>query len=146
MPQLSRAVFGAMAVGFFGFGISLTLFVLALRYLGAARTSAYFSAAPFIGTAFAIVLQHEPITAQLLAAAALMICGLWLHLSEHHEHQHTHEPLDHTHSHRHDLHHQHSHEIAWDGAEPHTHTHHHLKIMHSHPHYPDTHHQHVHRR
>jgi drug/metabolite transporter (DMT)-like permease len=145
LPALSLEVFGAMLVGVLGFGVSLSLFLVALRHLGAARTSAYFSAGPFIGVTFAIVVQHEPITAQLLVAAALIVCGLWLHWSEHHEHQHTHEPLDHTHSHTHDLHHQHSHDIAWDGMEPHTHAHRHSLISHQHPHYPDSHHQHAHR-
>src|SRR5215469_7125329 len=45
----------AMAVGFVGYGVSLVLFVLALRGLGSARTGAYFSTAPFVGAAIAIV-------------------------------------------------------------------------------------------
>ena len=41
----------ALVVGFFAYGISLTLFVLALRHLGTARAGAYFSTAPFVGAA-----------------------------------------------------------------------------------------------
>jgi hypothetical protein len=46
------------------------------------------------------------------AAAAPMVFGLWLHLSEPHEHEHTHRPLAHAHSHRHDEHHRHQHDFA----------------------------------
>ena len=52
----------ALIVGFFGIGVSLVLFVLALRHLGAARTGAYFSLAPFIGAVLAIGLLYEPLT------------------------------------------------------------------------------------
>ena len=45
----AAAIGGAAVVGFFGYGVSLVLFVLGLRHLGAARTGAYFSTAPFIG-------------------------------------------------------------------------------------------------
>jgi drug/metabolite transporter (DMT)-like permease len=46
----------AGAVGFLGYGVSLALFVLGLRYLGSARTGAYFSLAPFIGAALSVLL------------------------------------------------------------------------------------------
>jgi len=68
-------------VGFLGYGVSLALFVVALRDLGTARTGAYFSTAPFIGSAVAVVVLRDPITAQLLAAGALMAFGVWLHLT-----------------------------------------------------------------
>jgi drug/metabolite transporter (DMT)-like permease len=135
---------GAMMVGLAGYGISLVLFVLALRGLGSARTGAYFSTAPFIGAAIAILALHEPAVAAFWIAAALMAGGVWLHLTERHEHEHTHEPLSHSHPHRHDAHHQHPHEFPWDGSEPHTHEHRHTPLTHSHPHYPDVHHRHGH--
>lgn len=134
----------AMAVGLLGYGVSLVLFVLALRGLGAARTGAYFSTAPFLGALVAIVLLGEPLTGTLGLAGALMALGVWLHLSERHEHTHTHEPLEHTHAHRHDAHHQHPHDFAWDGREPHVHRHVHTALTHKHPHYPDIHHRHGH--
>jgi drug/metabolite transporter (DMT)-like permease len=56
-------------VGFLGYGVSLALFVVALRELGTARTGAYFSTAPFIGSATAVIVLGEPVTAQLLVAA-----------------------------------------------------------------------------
>lgn len=60
--------FAAMALGLVGYGLSLVLFIIALRGLGTARTSAYFSTAPFIGAAFAVLLLHEPSSWPLWAA------------------------------------------------------------------------------
>ena len=135
----------AMAVGLLGYGISLVLFVLALRGLGAARTGAYFSTAPFMGAAIAILAFGEHPSAAFWVAAVLMGAGVWLHLQERHEHVHTHLPVAHAHRHVHDDHHPHTHDFDWDGREPHTHEHAHTLLTHSHPHYPDiTHHQHEH--
>jgi drug/metabolite transporter (DMT)-like permease len=134
----------AMVVGLLGYGISLVLFVLALRGLGSARTGAYFSTAPFIGAAIAILAFGEHASWMFWLAALLMGAGVWLHLTERHEHLHTHEPITHTHRHVHDEHHQHAHDFEWDGREPHTHEHAHAPLTHSHPHYPDIHHQHRH--
>jgi drug/metabolite transporter (DMT)-like permease len=138
------AISAAAALGLAGYGISLTLFVLALRDLGAARTGAYFSIAPFFGAALAIALNGEPVTWQLVVAGALMALGVWLHVSERHSHLHAHEPQEHTHAHRHDEHHRHEHDFEWDGREPHTHAHVHGPLVHSHRHYPDLHHRHPH--
>ena len=138
------AIGEAMAVGLFGYGISLVLFVLALRGLGSARTGAYFSTAPFLGAAIAILAFGDHASWMFWLAAALMGAGVWLHLTERHEHLHTHEAIAHTHRHVHDAHHQHVHDFDWDGREPHTHPHTHEPLTHSHPHYPDIHHQHRH--
>jgi len=134
----------AMLIGFLGYGVSLVLFVLALRGLGTARTGAYFSTAPFIGAAVAILVFGEHASLAFWLSAALMALGVWLHLTERHEHLHTHEALFHTHRHVHDEHHQHDHDFDWDGTEPHTHPHQHEPITHTHPHYPDIHHRHRH--
>jgi drug/metabolite transporter (DMT)-like permease len=142
-PSLPQII-GAATVGFFGYGLSLVLFVLALRQLGTARTSAYFSTAPFIGTVLAIFLLGEPVTLQLVLATVLMVVGVYLHLSEKHQHQHTHEALEHEHRHTHDGHHRHTHGPDDPADEPHVHWHHHEPMMHKHPHYPDIHHRHDH--
>jgi len=134
----------SMGIGLAGYGASLVLFVLALRGLGSARTGAYFSTAPFIGAAIAIVGFGDSTSTVFWLAAALMGAGVWLHLTERHEHMHTHEPLLHSHSHIHDEHHRHHHSFPWDGTKPHAHQHLHEPITHSHPHYPDIHHQHRH--
>jgi drug/metabolite transporter (DMT)-like permease len=143
LPSFSET--GSAAVlGFFGYGVSLVLFVFGLRYLGTARTGAYFSTAPFIGAVLAVVLLHEPLTLKLLIAGALMALGLYLHLTEAHAHEHNHEALDHEHRHVHDEHHQHQHGPDDPVGEPHSHWHRHEPLRHKHPHYPDLHHRHGH--
>jgi drug/metabolite transporter (DMT)-like permease len=143
LPSAGQLV-GALLVGFMGYGVSLVLYVLAMRELGTARTGAYFSLAPFVGALAGLVLFKEPITPLLLAAALLMSIGIRLHLTERHEHEHVHEPLRHTHRHQHDAHHQHVHGPQDPLGEPHVHEHEHPHLMHRHPHFPDIHHRHEH--
>ncbi len=135
-----------LVVGFCGYGLSLVLFVVALRELGTARTSAYFSIAPFIGAGLSIILWREPVSILFAMAALCMAAGLFLHFTERHEHSHMHEPLEHTHSHVHDEHHQHRNAPDDQPGEPHTHAHAHQPLEHSHRHYPDIHHRHGHTR
>ncbi|MGH7015181.1 MAG: EamA family transporter [Stellaceae bacterium] len=129
-------VAAAGIVGFLGYGVSLCLFMVALRELGAARTMAYFSVAPFVGAALAIVGFGEPVTSAFLAAAALMAAGGVLHLTERHEHEHVHEPMEHEHWHWHDENHQHAYGPDDPPGEPHNHRHAHARLVHSHPQYP----------
>lgn len=130
-------------IGLFGYGISLALFIVALRDLGTARTAAYFSVAPFFGAALALLLIAEAPGVVFWVAAALMALGVWLHISERHGHAHVHDPMAHEHEHVHDEHHRHEH-ASWDGKEPHSHPHRHGALSHSHPHHPDLHHRHRH--
>jgi drug/metabolite transporter (DMT)-like permease len=134
----------AAVTGFFAYGVSLVLFVLALRNLGTARTAAYFSTAPFIGAALAVGLFAEPITGRLVGAGVLMGIGLYLHLREQHVHEHSHHEMEHEHRHVHDEHHQHSHGPSDPPGEPHSHRHRHQPLTHRHPHFPDLHHRHGH--
>ena len=143
MPGIGTAA-QAASVGFLGYGLSLVLFVLALRHLGAARTGAYFAVAPFFGGLLSLLFLGDAVTPQWLIAGALMAVGLWLHLSERHEHRHAHEAIDHAHAHLHDLHHRHAHDFEWDGTEPHIHPHRHDALVHRHAHFPDIHHRHRH--
>jgi hypothetical protein len=143
LPGLTT-IAAAAGVGFFGYGISLVLFVLGLRYLGAARTGAYFSTAPFIGAALALPLFGETLTVSLIGAAVLMGIGVYLHLAEAHDREHLHGPLEHEHRHMHDIHHQHGHALGDPAGEPHSHWHRHPRVVHEHPHYPDLHHSHEH--
>jgi len=140
-PELMLA---AGAIGFLGYGVSLALFVLALRSLGAARTGAYFSTAPFVGAVLALSLFAEPVTVRLVVAALLMGLGVYLHLTERHEHEHDHEPMTHEHAHVHDAHHQHAHSAEDPPGEPHVHVHRHGRLVHRHAHVPDLHHRHGH--
>lgn len=134
----------AAAVGFLGYGVSLALFVYALRTLGTARAGAHFSVAPLFGVLLSFVLWPAVPGPAFWIAAALMAAGVWLHVRERHEHEHTHEPLEHTHAHRHDEHHRHVHAPGEAIVEPHTHAHRHERLTHKHPHYPDIHHRHEH--
>jgi drug/metabolite transporter (DMT)-like permease len=142
-PAVGTAVI-AMTVGFAGYGLSLVLFVIALRELGAARTGAYFSTAPFAGVILAIAVLGEPAAGGFWLAGLLMAAGVWLHVTEQHVHTHTHEPMNHTHAHSHDEHHRHGHEFDWHGHGPHTHRHEHARLTHRHSHFPDIHHRHEH--
>ncbi len=138
------ALVAAGTVGWLAYGVSLALFVVGLRHLGAARTGAYFSVAPFVGAVVALPLLGEAITLPLAVAGGLMAFGVWLHLTERHEHWHTHEPLVHTHEHEHDEHHQHSHDFPVAPGTRHAHEHRHEPLTHIHPHFPDAHHRHSH--
>lgn len=134
----------AVVVGFAGYGVSLVLFVFALRHIGTARTGAYFSLAPFFGGLVAVLVLREPVTVQIVAAGSLMALGVWLHLTERHEHEHGHKEMAHEHRHVHDKHHQHSHDGTEPPGEPHSHRHVHAHLRHSHAHFPDIHHRHEH--
>lgn len=144
LPTLSDIVTVGI-VGFLGYGVSLALFVTALRNLGTARTGAYFSLAPFVGAVLGIAFLEEPLSWTLVAAGALMAVGLFLHLAERHSHEHMHEPIDHEHGHVHDDHHRHEHTTCVATEGQHAHRHRHVPLVHRHPHYPDLHHRHRHR-
>ncbi len=102
-------VAAAMLVGLAAYGISLVLYIIALRHLGTARAGAYFSVAPFFGAALAVLLG-DALSVPLLVAGLLMALGVWLHLTERHEHEHTHaDGTTHTHAHYPDSEHRHEH-------------------------------------
>ena len=134
--QTLPAVVFSGVLGLLSYGVSLVCFVLALRQLGAARTGAYFSTAPFLGAALSLAIMGEAPTPAFWIAAALMAFGAWLHLTERHQHRHRHEPLEHEHRHEHGP--------NDPPGEPHSHWHRHEPLEHSHPHYPDLHHRHKH--
>lgn len=142
-PPLGALAFAGV-VGFAGYGISLVLFVAALRRIGSARTGAYFSLAPFLGVIIAVIVLREAVTGQLVAAGGLMAVGIWLHLTERHGHEHEHEEMAHEHRHVHAEHHEHAHDAGQPSEEPHSHPHVHIELRHSHLHFPDVHHRHGH--
>ena len=141
-PSLSLILL-AMLLGAFSYGISIVLFIIAMRHLGAARTSAFFGTAPFIGSIISIIVFGEIPALQFYISLPLMIAGAVLILRERHHHRHTHELIEHDHKHEHDdLHHGHLHENGFTGE--HTHMHIHTQIEHEHAHMPDIHHRHSH--
>jgi drug/metabolite transporter (DMT)-like permease len=133
----------SLALGAVSYGTSLVLFILAMRSLGAARTSGYFALAPFLGALLSVILLPEPVSAPLAGSGLLLASGVWLLFRERHSHVHTHEAGVHTHRHVHDEHHRHAHE-GWEGPEPHTHAHATGPLEHGHPHVHDEHHRHPH--
>jgi drug/metabolite transporter (DMT)-like permease len=142
LPPLPAAVILA-ACGATGYGLSLRLYLLAQRAIGAGRTGSVFAVAPFLGAALAVAFGGRAATTWTLVAAALFAAGVVLHLTERHGHVHTHEPVAHDHVHRHDEgHHDHVHDPPFTGE--HAHPHHHARLVHAHDHAPDLHHAHEH--
>ena len=137
-------VAGAALIGFFGYGVSLVCYILALRHVGTARTGAYFATAPFVGAGIAAAMGSVTASPQFFVSTVLMIGGVWLHLTEHHSHEHAHEAIQHEHAHVHDEHHQHAHAADDPAGDPHVHQHRHEPIVHEHAHFPDIHHHHGH--
>ena len=134
---------GALAVGAMSYGLSLVLFVEALRRIGSARTSTFFAVGPFIGSCLSVAMLGERPPPSFGLAALLMAGGVIVLYREKHRHLHTHEEITHNHAHIHDAHHTHPHESA-DTGKQHTHTHVHEAVTHIHGHWPDIHHRHGH--
>ena len=146
LPGLG-AVGLALLVGAISYGLSIQLFILALRGLGAARTGALFGLAPFVGTGLSLLFLGDRPQVLFWAALPVMLLGAWLMLTENHQHYHVHEALEHTHAHSHpDEHHVHEHPLdeypLVNGK--HAHAHRHAETAHDHPHAPDLHHRHGH--
>lgn len=132
----------ALLLGFFSYGLSIYFYILAQRDLGAARTSAYYAVAPFIGVGLSFIFYGQPLTASFFVALILMILGAYFAAIEKHSHIHKHEILEHEHRHTHgDGHHNHLHDYP---VTEHSHLHKHEQIVHEHPHMPDMHHEHSH--
>lgn len=135
-----------MLLGFFSYGLSIVLFVFAMRSLGSARTSAFFGTAPFIGTILAFILYNDKLNTIFFISLPLMILGTVFLLNDDHKHLHIHESIKHEHRHSHtDDHHNHTHlsnEILPNTY--HSHAHIHEQLQHDHTHTPDIDHRHSH--
>lgn len=73
-----KYIAGILCVGFLSYGFGIYLYIYAQRKLGAAKTSACYAVAPFIGVAASVVFLREEITFVLLAATAIMIVGTYM--------------------------------------------------------------------
>jgi len=114
-PELPD-ILAALLLGFVAYGLSIFLYVRAQRTLGAARTSAYYAAAPFVGAFLSFLLVGEALTLRYLAALLVMVAGTVFvvldTLAKHHAHEHTHT-VTHTHggtTHTHTVTHTHGHD------------------------------------
>ena len=119
-PEFKWAL-AAMTLGFVSYGLSINFYILAQKELGAAKTSAYYSIAPFMGVVFSIVLLGERPNAGFYMAFAIMALGVLLTARDtialQHTHEHSHGALTHTHSHTHER------DAALDDAAEHSHPH-----------------------
>ena len=120
-----------LLLGFVAYGLSINFYLKAQKDLGAAKTSAYYSIAPFLGVAFGMILLQERPGLQFYVGLIIMIAATALMVKDTIGLQHTHEHSHiHTHEHRHgDLVHTHAH------GHIHTHTHIHTEneALHDHP-------------
>lgn len=71
-------ILAALLLGFVAYGLSIFCYVLAQRYLGAARTSAYYAISPFIGAGLSLMIFREAPSFLFLTALAMMAVGAWL--------------------------------------------------------------------
>lgn len=134
---------GALLLGFVAYGLSIYFYILAQRDLGAARTSAFYAFAPFVGVLLSFVMFGQQLSISFAIALVFMGIGAYFAAYEKHAHRHTHVALQHDHRHVHDdLHHHHEHIPPVEGA--HSHPHAHSAQEHDHPHTPDLHHAHQH--
>jgi drug/metabolite transporter (DMT)-like permease len=140
MPSFT-SIISTMTLGFVSYGLSTILFILSMRGLGAARTSALYGTAPLAGVILSIVIFSESPSFAYSLAGILMIVGALLLVNEEHSHSHVHTTLFHEHSHRHDDP-AHAHDDPVAGT--HSHEHEHRAEEHEHDHMPDIHHRHGH--
>lgn len=119
-------------LGFVAYGLSINFYIKAQKDLGAAKTSAYYSVAPFLGVLFGVLLLRERPGIQFYVGLAIMIAATVLMVKDTISLQHTHEHSHvHTHEHRHgDVVHSHEHEHI----HSHTHIHGENEAKHSHKH------------
>lgn len=142
LPVLPNTLW-ALGLGAVSYGLGIVLYVLAQRGLGAARTSALFSASPLTGVLLSLLIFGDASPFKLLGGIPLVMVGTILLVIEQHGHAHTHARVSHSHAHSHDdMHHNHPHEGL--PPERHVHPHEHDQLFHDHPHLPDTHHRHTH--
>lgn len=138
-PSAGSVLF-AIVIGALCYGLSLALFVVALRMIGASRTSTFFATGPLFGVLCAVAFLGDRPGWWQWAALVVMGAGLVVLVLEDHDHEHTHEPMEHEHKHTHDAHHTHTHDRDY-GPEPHVHFHRHERLTHRHKHFPDRHHR-----
>lgn len=118
-PEI-KYILPALLLGFVAYGLSIFTYIRAQKTLGAAKTSAFYAAAPFIGAFLSFALLREKLTLNYLAALAVMLVGAALaavdalayrHVHEHsHTFTHTHDGSTHTHTVTHS--HEHTHYIS----------------------------------
>ena len=127
IPEL-KYIGAAMLLGFVAYGLSIFMYIRAQRDLGAAKTSAYYAVAPFVGAFLAFIINGERLTAVYFAGLILMVIGscfvVYDTMMKHHGHGHSHT-IVHTHNgvtHTHVITHEHGHN-QFASEEKHGHKH-----------------------
>ena len=128
MPEW-RFIVAALVLGFVAYGLSIFLYVRAQNVLGAAKTSAYYATAPFVGVFLSYVFLKETVSWMYIVALIVMIAGSTVvvidTLIRHHTHEHQHT-FTHTHdgsTHQHTITHTHDHaHYVTDSKHGHQHT------------------------
>ena len=134
----------ALLLGSLSYGLSIFLFVHAMRGLGAGRTSALFGTAPLAGILLSFLIFREIPGIFFFIALLVIASGAYILLMEDHDHVHIHENIVHEHRHTHnDGHHEHEHAVE-SARQSHSHVHAHDILEHAHDHAPDIHHRHSH--
>lgn len=120
LPE-GKWIAAAMLLGFVAYGLSIDFYIRAQKDLGAAKTSAYYSIAPFLGVFFGMLLLSERPGFQFYFALAIMIFSTVLLIRDSIRLQHTHAHVHvHTHEHRHgELVHTHEHSHAHEHLHVH---------------------------
>lgn len=122
--QINNALYsiGALVLGFFAYGLSIFFYIYAQRDLGAAKTSAYYAIAPFIGVGLSLIIFREIPTESFMIALVIMIIGMYLASTDEHNHTHSHAVGSDEHGHNGE-HHNHVHDNNFIGKHRHIHTH-----------------------
>jgi len=102
MPSI-QWIICVMALGFVAYGLSIHFYIMAQKDLGAAKTSAYYSIAPFLGVAFSMFILNERSGIQFFVAFIIMVISTCLMVNDTIKLQHTHMGDSENHSHEHDL-------------------------------------------
>ncbi len=128
MPEI-KSIMMILVLGYISYGLSIFTYVRAQNTLGAAKTSAYYAAAPFIGVLLSVLFLREQLTVVFLIALSVMIAGTALIIYETLVHNHTHvhrHYVTHTHdgtTHTHVIEHSHEHShVINEGRHGHTHS------------------------
>ncbi|MFO0757606.1 MAG: DMT family transporter [Byssovorax sp.] len=144
LPAMPAAL-ALLGLGGIGYGLSLRLYLLAQRRIGAGRTGSIFALGPFLGIAVAWATGERAPGLWMIVPGSMVALGVYAHVTERHRHRHHHERMEHEHAHRHDDgHHDHAHAQPIIGE--HSHLHRHEPMAHEHAHGSDLHHQHRHDR
>ncbi len=135
IPEL-QWILCVLVLGFVAYGLSIHFYIMAQKDLGAAKTSAFYSVAPFLGVAFSMLLLNERPGIRFYVALIIMVLSTYFMVKDtielQHTHEHSHGDMVHTHEHTHVHTHLHTHT-----GDSENHGHRHELSEHHHAHYAE---------